>query len=174
MEPGHTLKAVLGGVVAFQPLAPLPGRCARMPLLPSPARHNSYSREPPRNGRRHAALTQSLAVDSKDAASAIGYVIGAGSVLLYTPMIFRVARRKCAAGLSPSTWLLKLGCYFVTDIYNLSHGYPLSSFAETITLFFQALVMLLLVCYFERLSVCIRSLHAQSRLPVPHLTMRAC
>ena len=189
MEPGHTLKAVLGGVVAFQPLAPLPGRCARMPLLPSPARrnsctrmpllpsparHNSYSREPPRNGRRHAALTQSLAVDSKDAASAIGYVIGAGSVLLYTPMIFRVARRKCAAGLSPSTWLLKLGCYFVTDIYNLSHGYPLSSFAETITLFFQALVMLLLVCYFERLSVCIRFLYPPSPLPVQHLTITAC
>lgn len=130
-----------------------------MPLLPSPARHNSWG--PPRNGHRHAALTQSLAVDSKDAASAIGYVIGAGSVLLYTPMIFRVARRKCAAGLSPSTWLLKLGCYFVTDIYNLSNGYPLSSFAETITLFFQALVMLLLVCYFERLSVCIRFLYAR-------------
>ena len=164
------MKAVLGGVVAFQPLAPLPGHCARMPLLPSPARHNSWG--PPRNGHRHAAL--SLAVDSKDAASAIGYVIGAGSVLLYTPMIFRVARRKCAAGLSPSTWLLKLGCYFVTDIYNLSHGYPLSSFAETITLFFQALVMLLLVCYFERLSVCIRFLYPPSPLPVQHLTITAC
>ena len=174
------MKAVLGGVVAFQPLAPLPGRCARIPLLPSPARYNSCTRMPllpspaRHNSHRHAALTQSLAVDSKDAASAIGYVIGAGSVLLYTPMIFRVARRKCAAGLSPSTWLLKLGCYFVTDIYNLSHGYPLSSFAETITLFFQALVMLLLVCYFERLSVCIRFLYPPSPLPVQHLTTTAC
>jgi len=90
-----------------------------------------------------------LALTSKDAAAGLGYLIGAGSVLLYTPMIYRVASRQSAAGLSPSTWLLKLGCYFTTDLYNIVHAYPLSSFSETITLFFQALVMLLLVCYFE-------------------------
>jgi hypothetical protein len=36
-------------------------------------------------------------------------------------------------------------------MYNFVNAYPLSSFSETITLFLQALVMLLLVCYYEGL-----------------------
>jgi len=72
--------------------------------------------------------------------------------LLYTPMIYRVASRKSGKGLSVSTWLLKMACYSSTDIYNFQHGYPISSYFETITLFVQALVMLALVCYFERLT----------------------
>jgi hypothetical protein len=35
-----------------------------------------------------------LALNSKDAAAGLGYLIGAGAVLLYTPMIYRVSTRK--------------------------------------------------------------------------------
>jgi hypothetical protein len=52
-----------------------------------------------------------------------------------------------AAGLSPSTWLLKLGCYGVTDIYNIMEGYPLSSFFETITLFMQVALHVCMCSY---------------------------
>ena len=62
-------------------------------------------RPPPRPARRlhchepaHMQLEVSngleLALNSKDAASGLGYLIGAGAVLLYTPMIYRVSTRK--------------------------------------------------------------------------------
>lgn len=83
-------------------------------------------------------------------ATGVGYMIGAGSVLLYTPMIYRIFRRQSAAGLAPSTWLLKLSCYSASNFYNIYNGYPISSYSEMITLWLQASVMLGSVCYFQK------------------------
>lgn len=47
-----------------------------------------------------------LALNSKDAATGLGYLIGAGSVLLYTPMIYRVSTRKSGNCFSKSLYLV--------------------------------------------------------------------
>ena len=78
----------------------------------------------PRSSRVPLALSINGA---SDIATGIGYVIGAGSVLLYTPMIYRVIRRRSADGLSATTWLMKFMCYSFNGAYNMYHEYPLSS-----------------------------------------------
>ena len=49
----------------------------------------------------------------KSLAEALGYLIGAASVLLYTPIAVRIVRTKSANGLAVSTWWLKLTCMIV-------------------------------------------------------------
>jgi hypothetical protein len=100
-----------------------------------------------RISRKSFALNMNLASDT---ANGIGFVIGAGSVLLYTPMIYRVIRRRSADGLSASTWLMKLFCYSFNGAYNIYHEYPLSSYSETIAMWVQACLMLFLVCSLQR------------------------
>ena len=105
------------------------------------------------SNRSPKTATLSLAanmLEPSSIASGIGYVIGAGSVFLYTPMIYRVVRRGSADGLSPSTWLMKFFCYSFNSAYNIYHEYPLSSYSEIIALWLQAALMLFLVCWFQR------------------------
>jgi hypothetical protein len=93
-----------------------------------------------------------MQLDGASIASAVGVMIGGASVFLYTPMMLRVCRKQSAGGLSPTTWLLKLGCYATTDAYNFSHGYALSTYSEIISLSVQAAGMLGLVCFFQEIS----------------------
>ena len=89
-------------------------------------------------------------METSDLAVGLGYVIGAGAVFLYAPMIYRVVRRRSADGLSPSTWLMKFICYSFNSAYNIYHDYPLSTYSEIIALWVQASLMLFLVCWFQR------------------------
>lgn len=83
-------------------------------------------------------------------AQGLGYLVGAGSFLLYTPIAVRIVRQKNADGLTVSTWWLKLASYTVTDVYNFTRGYPLSTYVETLVITAEALVLLLLVSYFQK------------------------
>jgi len=79
-------------------------------------------------------------------AQLLGYLVGAGSLLLYTPIILRVARQEGAAdGLTLSTWWLKLSAYTATDIYCFSRGFPLSAYVETATITVEVAVLLVLI-----------------------------
>ena len=46
----------------------------------------------------------------------LGYLLGAASILLYTPIAVRILRTKSADGLTVSTWWLKLTSYTCTDV----------------------------------------------------------
>jgi mannose-P-dolichol utilization defect 1 len=83
-------------------------------------------------------------------ARGLGYVIGAGSLLLYTPIAIRVLRQRSADGLTESTWWLKLVSYTCSDIYFFTNGYPVSTYVETLVITVEAAVVLLLVAYFQR------------------------
>ena len=88
--------------------------------------------------------------DTSLLATALGYLIGAGSLLLYTPIAVRVVRQKAANGLALSTWWLKLGSYLCSDIFYITKGYPISTYVETLTITVEAGVVLLLVAYFQQ------------------------
>lgn len=84
-------------------------------------------------------------------ANALGYVLGFGSLMLYTPIAVRVFRQESADGLAISTWWLKLGSYTCSDIYYFQRGYPLSTYIETLTITIEAIVILGLVTYYQKL-----------------------
>jgi uncharacterized protein with PQ loop repeat len=60
-------------------------------------------------------------------AQGLGYVVGAGSLLLYTPIAIRVCRERDASGLTLSTWWLKLISYTCSDVYSFANGYLVST-----------------------------------------------
>ncbi len=83
-------------------------------------------------------------------ATGLGYLLGAASILLYTPIAIRVLRTKSAEGLAISTWWLKLTSYTCTDIYNIKNGFPISAFSETLVITVEAVVILSLVAFYQR------------------------
>jgi len=87
--------------------------------------------------------------DSSAFAQFLGYLVGAGSLALYTPIAFRVLRQKSADGLTLSTWWIKIASYACSDIYNFTHGYPLSAWADTFVITVEALVVLVLVAHYQ-------------------------
>ena len=98
------------------------------------------------------ASTSTSGADSDSAAviaTALGYLIGTGSLLLYTPIAVRVWRNRNADGLALSTWWLKLASYASSDVYYISRALPLSTYVETLTITVESAAVLLLVSYFQ-------------------------
>jgi len=85
----------------------------------------------------------------KSLAEALGYLIGAASVLLYTPIAVRIIRTKSANGLAVSTWWLKLTSFTCTDIYNIRNGFPIAAYSESIIITLEAIIVLGLVTYYQ-------------------------
>ena len=83
-------------------------------------------------------------------ARGLGYVVGAGSLLLYTPIAIRVCRQRNADGLTLSTWWLKLFSYTCSDVYSFSNHYPVSTYLETLIITLEAAAVLTIVAYFQR------------------------
>mmetsp|Transcript_10873 Transcript_10873/g.20049 ORF Transcript_10873/g.20049 Transcript_10873/m.20049 type:complete len:407 (-) Transcript_10873:407-1627(-) len=96
-----------------------------------------------------AAATADTTSTATLAAQCLGYVVGAGSVLLYTPIALRVWRQKSAKGLAVETWWLKLSSYTCSDVYCFTRGYPLSTYVETVIIAVEAAVILVLVEFFQ-------------------------
>ena len=86
----------------------------------------------------------------KSIATGLGYLVGAASIILYTPIAVRVLRTKSAEGLTISTWWLKLTSYTCTDVYNIKNGFPISAFSESLVITFEAAIILGLVAFYQR------------------------
>jgi mannose-P-dolichol utilization defect protein 1 len=87
--------------------------------------------------------------DASLVAQGLGYLVGAGSLLLYTPIVLRLCLQGTADGLAMSTWWTKIVSYTCSNIYAFTHGYPISTYAETIIITVEALVILVLVAYYQ-------------------------
>jgi mannose-P-dolichol utilization defect 1 len=82
-------------------------------------------------------------------AHGLGYLVGFGSLLLYTPIAIRISRQRSADDLALSTWWLKVISYTCSDVYGYANGYNLSTYAETLIITIEAAVVLILVGYFQ-------------------------
>ena len=104
----------------------------------------------------HVGVTPLLAstgespVDSSMLAVGLGYLVGAGSLLLYAPIGYRVCRERDASGLTLSTWWLKLASYTCSDVYSYSNAYPLSTYIETLIITAQAATVLAIVAFYQK------------------------
>lgn len=96
------------------------------------------------------SMSEAAAPDATFVATALGYVLGLGSLLLYTPIAVRVFRQKHADGLVISTWWLKLCSYTCSDIYFFTNSYPLSTYVETLIITIEATVVLGLVSFYQK------------------------
>ena len=83
-------------------------------------------------------------------ARGLGYVIGAGSLALYTPIAIRLYRQKTADGLTLSTWWLKIVSYTCSDLYAYTNGYPISTYVETLIITIEAAVILFLTANYQK------------------------
>jgi mannose-P-dolichol utilization defect protein 1 len=66
-------------------------------------------------------------------ASLLGMVMGAGSLLLYSPIVLRLVRTRSAEGMALSTWALQLFGFTAGVLYNATKGFPLTAYAETLS-----------------------------------------
>lgn len=82
-------------------------------------------------------------------AEGLGYLLGAGSVLLYAPIAVRVLRTRSAEGLAPGTFWLKLTSYTCSDVYNFRNGFPLAAYSELLVITLEAALVLALVTYYQ-------------------------
>ena len=103
----------------------------------------------PRHGQPVAVILLPE-VPADGIARALGYLVGAGSLLLYTPIAVRVVRQGSAEGLTITTWWLKLAAYASSDIYCLSKGYPISQYVETLIITVEATLLLVLVAWYQK------------------------
>ena len=84
--------------------------------------------------------------DARDvAARALGYCIGAGSTILFAPIVYTLATQKSADGLSLSTFTLSLCGYSCSAAYNFKKGHAISTYVESVLLAVQCAVISL-VC----------------------------
>ena len=80
--------------------------------------------------------------DARDvAARALGYCIGAGSTILFAPIVYTLATQKSADGLSLSTFTLSLCGYSCSAAYNYKKGHALSTYVESVLLAVQCAVI---------------------------------
>ena len=89
-------------------------------------------------------------LDAKEVATYLGYLLGAGSVLLYTPVGLRVLRQRQADGLSLSTWWFKVTGFCSSLLYATRKGFPLAQYADTCILTGETLLVLSVVAFFKR------------------------
>lgn len=71
-------------------------------------------------------------------ASVLGTVMASGSFLLYTPIVHKLLRSCSAAGMSSSTWAMQLFGFSMSCIYNLTKGFPLAAYGESLIFAVQA------------------------------------
>lgn len=82
-------------------------------------------------------------------ANALGYLIGAGSLLLYTPMVIRLYRQRKAEETTLSTWMMKVASYLCTDLYSLWKAYPLSTYIDTLIITLESSIVLIMVVIYQ-------------------------
>lgn len=68
----------------------------------------------------------------------LGYVIGAGSLAVYLPIVFSLLKKKSADGFSVATWVFNLMGITLAVIYPLKKGFPMSTFVELVLLVIQS------------------------------------
>jgi hypothetical protein len=68
----------------------------------------------------------------------LGYVIGAGSLAVYLPIVFSLLNKKSADGFSVATWVFNLMGITLAVIYPLKKGFPMSTFVELVLLVIQS------------------------------------
>jgi mannose-P-dolichol utilization defect protein 1 len=99
-----------------------------------------------------ATVSKIIAESGGDAmAKTLGYLLGAGSLLLYSPIIVKLLNTKQADGFSELTWMFNLVGLSAAVLYPYKKGFPLSTYIELLNLAVQSSAILGIVCTYKGL-----------------------
>lgn len=82
-------------------------------------------------------------------AKALGYLIGLGSMTLYTPIIHTIWSSQSGSGFALQTWIFTLMGLTLSAAYPFQKGFPLSAYVELMISAAQAIIVLGLLCHFD-------------------------
>ena len=85
----------------------------------------------------------------KKLARVIGYVLGAGSLGLYTPIVYDLLRKRSSTGMSIATWVYNLLGFTAGLVYAIKKQFPFSTYVDSLALWTQSLLILFLTCFFS-------------------------
>ena len=83
-------------------------------------------------------------------ANALGFVLSAGALSIYLPIITEIVKTKCVDGVSKPTWALQSLGFLIFVVYHIRMGYAVSTFLDFAVLLAQSATILILSCFFER------------------------
>ena len=98
-----------------------------------------------------AGVAKTVAVNDV-VARLFGYLLGAGSMLVYTPIIVSLLKAKSSDGYSVQTWIFNLLGLAVALIYPFKRAFPLSTYIEIVILTVQSAGILGLICTYGSLT----------------------
>jgi len=84
-------------------------------------------------------------------AKILGYCMGGGSLLLYSPIAIQLLKDKNADGFSVSTWVYNVVGLVCAFAYPFKRGFPLSTYVEMIIISAQSAGILGLICFYRSL-----------------------
>ena len=83
-------------------------------------------------------------------AKVLGYIMGIGSMTVYTPILLKLAQTKDTAGLSVQTWIFNVIGLSLAASYPYQRGFPISSYIELIILSIQSFIILGTICIMNK------------------------
>ncbi len=78
-----------------------------------------------------------------------GYVMGAGAMVVYTPILITLLKRGNAVGFSIATWVYTLIGMLTAIAYPMKKGFPISTYLEVVGAAVQSLVILGVICFYD-------------------------
>lgn len=78
-----------------------------------------------------------------------GYVMGAGAMVVYTPILITLLKRGNAVGFSIATWVYTLIGMLTAIAYPMKKGFPISTYLEIVGAAVQSLVILGVICFYD-------------------------
>ena len=82
-------------------------------------------------------------------ANALGYLMGLGSIALYSPIIIDLLKKKSADGYSTQTWIFSIFGLLCSILYPFKKGFPISTYLELIAVSIQNVGILGLVSLYK-------------------------
>lgn len=103
-------------------------------------------------GAVNAAVVAKPLVIGDVVAKVLGYIIGAGSMAVYLPILLSLLKGKSADGFSAQTWVFNLLGISLACVYPIKKMFPLSTYVELILLAVQSIGILGLICFYQQLT----------------------
>lgn len=95
----------------------------------------------------NVSVVDKLEVVKNNAARVLGYVMGAGAMVIYAPILVKILRNGHADGLSLATWVFNVLGLSLAAAYPAKKGFPLSAYLELVAASVQSVAILLLIAF---------------------------
>ena len=84
-------------------------------------------------------------------ATIFGYIIGAGSLTLYLPILVDIVKRGNTNGVAIQTWIANAASFSLALIYPVKKRFALSTYVELLALAVQSIIILTTICFYNGL-----------------------